>query len=202
MPWLQPVNLNSVPGTWISTPAIQADVVRISHNTSALNNSFFNGTIAQAEIDDNGSLNLYDLREINSSSDVLIFEFVKPSAFTNRCLAFKAEPYPLLAPGQIWNWELVVTPFVKSEIIPISLINNLSATPSAPIQVNSDRTGLTIFNSLNTTIFVDIFDTVSPASYWFKLDPGDFYEMPQPVYTGVLWLVLQSGTGSIQIREF
>lgn len=80
--------------------------------------------------------------------------------------------------------------------------NSLSTTASNPITVNANRKGLTIFNTLSVDVFVDIADTVAANNYMFKLPAGSFYEMPEPIYTGALWLICASGTGSVEIREF
>ncbi|MEH2448938.1 MAG: hypothetical protein V7K18_25080 [Nostoc sp.] len=111
MAWLDPITLNSVPGRWIVSSVIESDFVKINHQTSGLNNSFFTGTIAQAEIDNNQELTLYDLREVKTNDDAQAFHFPKPDCFTNRRIAFNANPYALLVSGQIWDWSLLISEF-------------------------------------------------------------------------------------------
>ncbi|HIK04597.1 MAG TPA: hypothetical protein IGS40_07780 [Trichormus sp. M33_DOE_039] len=81
------------------------------------------------------------------------------------------------------------------------LTNSLSTTASNPIAANSNRKGLTIWNTLSVDVFVDATDTVSSSNYQFKLGANSYYEMPVPIYTGALWIATASGSGSIEIRE-
>lgn len=127
MTWLESITLNSLPGQWVTTPVIEGDFIKISHQTSGLNNSFFTGTIAQAEIDDNEQLNLYDFRQIKATDDVTVLHFPKPNCFQNRRLAFKADPYALLAAGQVWDWSLNIK---------ISLTSNTNITEQFAITSN------------------------------------------------------------------
>lgn len=83
-----------------------------------------------------------------------------------------------------------------------SEISNSLSTSASSIPTNSNRKGLTIFNTLNVAIYVDIANTVSTTNFMFKLEAGAFYEMPQPAFTGALHMICESGTGSVEIREF
>lgn len=81
------------------------------------------------------------------------------------------------------------------------LSNSLSSTASNAVPVNANRRGLTIYNTLEVDVFIDKADTVDETSYWFKLPAGSYYEMPVPIYTGALWFYIETGTGSVEIRE-
>lgn len=118
MTWLDPISLNPIPGKWILSSVIENDFVKINHQTSGLNNSFFTGTIAQAEIDDNQELILYDLREVKTNEDYQAFYFPKPDCFTDRRIAFNANPYALLVSGQIWDWSLSISEFSTVASLP------------------------------------------------------------------------------------
>lgn len=80
------------------------------------------------------------------------------------------------------------------------LTNTLSTTASS-IAGNTNRKGLTIFNTLSVAVYVDTANTVTSSDFWFKLDAGAYYEMPEPIYTGALHMICASGTGSVEIRE-
>jgi hypothetical protein len=80
--------------------------------------------------------------------------------------------------------------------------NSLSTTQSVLCAANSNRRGLTIFNTSSSTIFIDYSNTVTTSDYAFSLVAGAFYEMPMPIYTGALHAILSSGTASIEVREF
>jgi hypothetical protein len=83
------------------------------------------------------------------------------------------------------------------------ITNSLSSTQSVIVPANSARKGLTIFNSLNQTVYIDINSSVSTTNYQFPIPAGGFYELPtNKIYTGAFHGILASGTGSIEIREF
>lgn len=82
--------------------------------------------------------------------------------------------------------------------------NSLSATSSVLVSANANRKGLTIFNSLSTTVYIDSDGSVSASAYMLAIPPGGYFEMPasDALYTGELSAILTSGTGSVQVREF
>ncbi|AKG21269.1 hypothetical protein [Calothrix sp. 336/3] len=80
--------------------------------------------------------------------------------------------------------------------------NSLSTTASVLVASNSNRKGLTFFNSSDKTIYVDFSNSVTTSDYAFKLAPDAYYEMPQPIYTGAFHAILSTGTASIEVREF
>ncbi|MBD2365189.1 hypothetical protein H6G36_29230 [Anabaena minutissima FACHB-250] len=80
--------------------------------------------------------------------------------------------------------------------------NSLSDTSSVLAAANTNRKGLAIYNTLSQTVYIDVANTVSESNYWFKLEAGAFYEMPEPIYTGIIYAMLATGTGSVEVREF
>lgn len=64
------------------------------------------------------------------------------------------------------------------------------------------RTGLQIYNDSDTVLGVKLGAGASQNSLSFKLQPGQLYEMPKPVYKGILtgWMP-GTPTGSIYVSE-
>lgn len=81
------------------------------------------------------------------------------------------------------------------------LANNLTTTASKIASSNPDRKGMTIYNPLAVTVFIDSTNAVSTFTYMFPLAAKAYYEMPAPIYTGDLWAVCASGSGSLSVRE-
>lgn len=102
---------------------------------------------------------------------------------------------PISNPATFSNTETVSTQAQQ-------ISNSLSTTASTLVASNSNRKGLTLFNSSDKTIFVDYSNAVTASDYAFKLEPNAYYEMPRPIYTGVLHAILATGTASIEVREF
>lgn len=80
--------------------------------------------------------------------------------------------------------------------------NNITTTASIIVPSNSSRTNLLIFNSSTKDIFIDIVSSVSTSSHLVKVEVGDYYEAPLPIYTGAYYAVVASGSAVIDIREF
>ncbi|PHJ54510.1 hypothetical protein VF06_37475 [Nostoc linckia z4] len=82
------------------------------------------------------------------------------------------------------------------------IANNITNIAAIIVNANTNRKGLTFFNSSDKNIFIDTVSTVSGSSYMVKLEPGDYYEAPAPIYTGNYYAVVASGSTAIDIREF
>lgn len=82
------------------------------------------------------------------------------------------------------------------------IAKNITTTSATIVNGNPNRRGLTLFNSSDKNIFVDTVATVNTSSYMVKLEPGDYYEAPSPMYTGSYYAVVTSGSTAIDIREF
>ena len=82
------------------------------------------------------------------------------------------------------------------------IANNITTIAATIVNSNPNRKGLTFFNSSDKDIYLDTVNTVSSSSYMVKLEPGDYYEAPSPMYTGAYYAVVLSGSIAIDIREF
>lgn len=51
---------------------------------------------------------------------------------------------------------------------------------------NAARVGLLVFNDSGAALFLKYGTGASSSSFTVKLAPGDYWEMPQPIYTGVV----------------
>lgn len=54
------------------------------------------------------------------------------------------------------------------------------------LAANSSRENFIIINEANTTLYIAFKSTSSVTSFTTRLDPGDFYESSNLVYTGVI----------------
>ena len=82
------------------------------------------------------------------------------------------------------------------------IANNITTISATVANGNPDRKGITFFNSSDKDIYLDTANPVSTSSYMVKLEPGDYYEAPSPMYTGAYYAVVSSGSTAIDIREF
>jgi len=81
------------------------------------------------------------------------------------------------------------------------ITDSLSTTATQILAANSNRKGLTVYNPLSSTVYLDGTNAVSTSSYLIPLPPNYYYEFPYN-YQGALWGILASGAGSVQVREF
>ncbi|MDZ7968751.1 MAG: hypothetical protein RM368_28000 [Nostoc sp. DedSLP03] len=84
----------------------------------------------------------------------------------------------------------------------VKIVNNITAIASTIVNSNANRKGITFFNSSNKNVFLDTVKGVSITSHLVKLEPGDYYEAPSPLYTGAYYGIVESGNTAIDIREF
>ncbi len=82
-------------------------------------------------------------------------------------------------------------------------VNTLSTSAATLVAANSSRKGLSFYNPLAVTVFVDTVAAVTTTNYRFQLPPGAYYEHPMgdSPYTGLFYAILPSGTGSLLVRE-
>ena len=118
MSWTEATVLTLTPYQWQVTSSFEEVFIKLQHQTSDLPANYFTGTFAQAALDTNQQLFIYDPKIITATSDVEIFSFVKPDCFEKRCLAFKANPFPLIAPGRIWEWKIAISRFLTKPTAP------------------------------------------------------------------------------------
>ncbi|PHJ60237.1 hypothetical protein VF14_11635 [Nostoc linckia z18] len=104
---------------------------------------------------------------------------------------------PLYNPPATFNFP------VDSSSTATEVTNSLSTTASEIIPANTNRKGLTIFNTLNQTVYIDAVTGLTTTNYMVAIPAGGFYELPtNKIYTGHFYGILASGTGSVEIREF
>lgn len=67
---------------------------------------------------------------------------------------------------------------------------------------NTGRLGMSVFNSSDDDMFVMLGPGASTSQFSFKLISDAYYEVPFPVYTGVVTCVWRAGaSGSAQVTE-
>ena len=77
-----------------------------------------------------------------------------------------------------------------------------SATTGTLKALNTSRLGLVVVNDADKALYVKYGATASLTSYTVKIAAGGYWEMPQPIYTGVVDGIWEtSPTGSARITE-
>ncbi len=83
-----------------------------------------------------------------------------------------------------------------------TLANVSSSATNVTLQAsNSSRRGLSIFNDSSDILYVKFGATASSTSFTVKMLPGSYYEMPTPVYTGIVDGIWSVATGSARMTE-
>lgn len=118
---------------------------------------------------------------------------VLQDGFTRANQGFRGpEPWPVSG--------TVVTSTTKpatSTVTPLTV----TASSSTLLAANSSRLGAFIFNDSTQDLKTKLGATASFTSFTLNIGPGDFYEVQQPVYTGIIDGILSSGVGSIKVTE-
>lgn len=83
-----------------------------------------------------------------------------------------------------------------------SLANVASSASSVTLQAaNTARRGWTAFNDSSQVLYVKFGATASATSYAAKIPAGGYFEMPRPIYTGVIDGIWASAQGSAKVTE-
>jgi hypothetical protein len=66
---------------------------------------------------------------------------------------------------------------------------------------NASRRLLLVYNDSTSVLYLKYGSSASSSSYTVKLAAGDYWEMPLPVYTGIVTGVWASANGSALVTE-
>lgn len=77
------------------------------------------------------------------------------------------------------------------------------ATSVTVLASNASRKGATFYNNSAEDVFIKFGTSASPTSFTIKLIPDDFWNIPQPVYTGIVTAYCTAGIASdlLQVSE-
>ncbi len=76
-----------------------------------------------------------------------------------------------------------------------------SATSVTLLASNTARRGAIIHNDSTQILYIKYGSTASVTSYTYKLYPDDAWEMPAPVYTGIITGIWASANGNARTTE-
>lgn len=97
--------------------------------------------------------------------------------------------------------DIVTAPTLTTqEVRPsVSAVANVTMTGSSVTLAasNTDRKGLYIFNYSGGTIHVKLGTTASSTSFTVEMVDNAYYELPQPIYTGIVTAIGTSGDVSV-----
>lgn len=83
-------------------------------------------------------------------------------------------------------------------------LSNVASSDSAVtiLAANTSRRGATIFNDVDKSLYLKFGASASTTSFTVKIAAGGYYELPSPVYQGVMTGIWETGpTGSARITE-
>ena len=66
---------------------------------------------------------------------------------------------------------------------------------------NTGRMGLTIFNDSTASLYIKFGATASATSFTVFVGPGAYYELPNPVYTGIVDGIWTAAAGNARVTE-
>lgn len=76
-----------------------------------------------------------------------------------------------------------------------------SATNVTLLSLNANRAMASFFNDSTSAAYVKLGATASTSSFTIKMAANSFYELPLPVYTGIIDCIWDSATGNMRITE-
>ncbi len=78
---------------------------------------------------------------------------------------------------------------------------NASATSVVLLASNASRKGATFYNDSAAILYLAFAATASAAAYTVQMVANAYFELPWPVYTGVISGIWVSATGAVKITE-
>jgi hypothetical protein len=83
----------------------------------------------------------------------------------------------------------------------LSSVNDTASTTTLVLS-NANRIGLSIFNDSSKILYVKFGATASTTSFTVRMGAQAFYEMPEPIYTGIIDGIWSAdSTGAARITE-
>lgn len=83
-----------------------------------------------------------------------------------------------------------------------TLANVSGSATSVTLQAaNTARRGWTALNDSSAALYVKFGATASTVSFTVKVPAGGYFEMPKPVYTGVIDGIWDSAAGAVRVTE-
>lgn len=81
-----------------------------------------------------------------------------------------------------------------------TLVNVSSSASNVTLRAANDaRIGMLVVNDSTATLYLKYGATASTSSYTVKMEPGSYWEMPQPIYTGIVDGIWSSANGAARI---
>lgn len=76
-----------------------------------------------------------------------------------------------------------------------------SGSSGTLLAANTSRKSASIYNDSTAILYVKFGETASTSSYKVQLGPNEYFEFPQPCYTGIVDGIWASATGNARISE-
>ena len=111
-----------------------------------------------------------------------------------------ASPDEWVVPVAIYSAEGAIAPVAKASGATLSNVNS-SASNGTLLASNADRIGVLVFNDSTAVLYLKYGATASASSYSVKMEAGSYWEMPQPIYTGIIDGIWSAANGAARITE-
>lgn len=89
------------------------------------------------------------------------------------------------------------------EVATTSTLSNISVTTSSTtlLSSNTSRKQATFYNDGGGTVYLKFGSTASTTSFTIRLQDNDYYELPYPIYNGIITAISASGSRTIRVTE-
>lgn len=76
-----------------------------------------------------------------------------------------------------------------------------SASNVTVVAANANRLGVLIVNDSTATLYLKFGATATTSSFSVKMEPGSYWEMPEPLYVGIIDGIWSSADGAARVTE-
>ena len=126
-----------------------------------------------------------------------------PTSFRVRATAYTSGTANVVIAPAVNAFEVAPTVgFSGTANAPAKSNATVSASSFTVLAANTSRRMATFFNDGAATLYLDLSGgTASTTSHSVQVPPLGYYELPQPVYTGLITGIGSSATGTVRVTE-
>ena len=103
---------------------------------------------------------------------------------------------------QIYDALVAGIPVTTDSATTATLANvSSSATNVTLLAANTARKGAYFYNDSTQILYLKLGATATTSSYTVEMGPEDFYELPNPIYVGIIDGIWASANGALRVTE-
>lgn len=85
----------------------------------------------------------------------------------------------------------------------VATITSIATSTSSVVALPAGQyTNVTFYNGATNTVYLAFAPTATTSNYTVEVTAGSTYQMPKPVYSGVVSAIWSTGSGNLQVTAY